>query len=266
MYSSKLNPFLGGFSVDHQHNYFLVVGFLPRVEMGARVTGAYREDGSMIERDLSVQGQLLLLKEGRVWPSVMVGAQDILGKAKLLSSRYVAINKSFFGLITPTMGYGFGPNEDKLEGVFGGVVLTPLSFLEVLGEYDGDGVNSGIRLKAPAEKWPLPGIVVDTGIQDIEGERDFFVGVFLSVHLEKEERVRFHKILHEPMVMNADPISSMNRFKDEMINEGFLDVDIDYDSKGHRLEIICENGRYLASELRAIRTIFRAVARLFLDD
>lgn len=82
--------------------------------------------------------------------------QDIAGGAAFFRSGYVVLSKSLFGRVRGTVGFGTGP--DVLKGPFAGVELALNRFVTVLGEYDADAFNAGVRL------FPLPEKLESYGI------------------------------------------------------------------------------------------------------
>jgi len=85
-----------------------------------------------------------------------VGLQDIGGGAQHFRSRYVVLSKSLFGRVRGTVGVGTGP--DVLKGPFAGAEVALNRFVTLLGEYDADNFNAGVRLFPLPEKWEAYGI------------------------------------------------------------------------------------------------------------
>lgn len=113
-------------------------------------TGFYAKD-----RYFSLRVQPL--KEGRYWPAIVVGGNDVWGSgddgqsgSNYYRNYYVAATKHF-----DLSGYLIGTHlsyrkwkrdyNSKWNGIVGGVTLQPAFFrkLRFIGEYDGDGVNVG---------------------------------------------------------------------------------------------------------------------------
>lgn len=97
------------------------------------------------------------LKEGRYWPSLVVGGNDVWGSdddghsgSNYYKNYFAAASKHF-----DVSGYLIGAHlsyrnwyrsyNDKWNGVVGGVTLQPAFYqkLRIIGEYDGDGINVG---------------------------------------------------------------------------------------------------------------------------
>jgi hypothetical protein len=143
--------------VNQQKNFNFAFGFLPRLTIGGRGTDARNTDtGVVIARDISANAHVLLLEDKSWWPGVAVGLEDIGGGATFFRSGYVTLSKSLFGRLRGTVGFGTGP--DVLKGPFAGAELALNRFVTLLGEYDADNVNAGVRLFPLPEKWEAYGI------------------------------------------------------------------------------------------------------------
>ena len=140
-------------------NYFLNMTFLPCLEIGYRCTLMKVETGKW-NQDRSVSLRLRPLKEGRYWPSVVVGSNDALTTGKLNTFDDATGNRYFssvYGAATKhwrpgghDLAFSFGWNipfrkDTPREGVFGGVSYSPAfcRWLSLMAEYDGKAVNMG---------------------------------------------------------------------------------------------------------------------------
>ena len=115
-------------------------------------------------QDRSVSLRLRPLKEGKWWPSVVIGSNDLLttgelnpfldsGGNRYFSSVY-AVGTKHFGFYGHDIGVTVGghvPFRSRSEnkGVFGGVSYRPafLKPLEVMAEYDSKVVNVGVSAR-----------------------------------------------------------------------------------------------------------------------
>jgi hypothetical protein len=154
-YNTTLDPnvFPG---VTRQQNFNFAIGFLPRLTIGGRGTEAKDATGAELAGDISANVQLLLLEDKSWWPAIAVGLEDIGGGATHFRSGYVTLSKSLFGRLRGTVGFGTGP--DVLKGTFAGAELALNRFVTLLGEYDTNAFNAGVRL------FPLPEKLESYGI------------------------------------------------------------------------------------------------------
>ena len=143
--------------VNQQKNFNFAFGFLPRLTIGGRGTDARNTDiGKQLAGDISANAHFLVLEDKSWWPGVAVGLEDVGGGATFFRSGYVTLSKSLFGRLRGTVGFGTGP--DVLKGPFAGGELALNRFVTLLGEYDADAVNAGVRLFPLPEKWESYGI------------------------------------------------------------------------------------------------------------
>lgn len=144
-------------------NYFLNMTFLPCLEVGYRCTLMRLKTGKW-NQDRSVSLRLRPLKEGRYWPSVVLGSNDALTTGELNPLKKVESNRFFssvYGVVTKhwmpgghdlavSLGWNipFRKNNDR-DGVFGGMSYSPMfcRALSLMAEYDDKAVNMGISLR-----------------------------------------------------------------------------------------------------------------------
>lgn len=145
-------------------NYFLNLTFLPFAELAYRCTFLRGEflNGNKLQQDRSVGIRLRPLKEGRYWPSLVVGTNDAFTTGKLnaleqyegenryFSSVYAVVTKHV-ALNDHDFGFSIGANvytkEDaKRKGVFGNINYTPafLKQVSLIAEYDSEVFNFGV--------------------------------------------------------------------------------------------------------------------------
>lgn len=143
-------------------NYFVNLTFLPFAEVAYRCTlfrGKFK-DGNKWQQDRSVSVRLRPLKEGRWWPSIVVGSNDAFttnqlnmfkdpGGSRYFSSVYLVGTKHWLPG-RENIGFTIGGHipfrtESNRRGVFGGISYTPSFWknLSLMAEYDSDAVNMG---------------------------------------------------------------------------------------------------------------------------
>ena len=109
--------------------------------------GYYQQD-----RSTTLRLRPVMEKEGRWWPSVVVGVNDIYSDhgASEYAAVYGAVSKTvrLGGIMNVGATLGYAHPIDKgvaYDGVFGGISVSPASFdnLKIMAEYDTRGVNVG---------------------------------------------------------------------------------------------------------------------------
>lgn len=131
-----------------QDNYLFSVGFFNFAEIGGRLTEA---EG--IARDLSANAKLStapLTAQLPFKPAIAFGIQDLGGGSSFFNSTYLAASADPLPWLRLSAGYGWGP--DRMEGTFGGVEIQAHDWVSLLGEYDTEETNVGLRMESP----PLP--------------------------------------------------------------------------------------------------------------
>lgn len=99
---------------------------------------------------------LRLLNEGRYWPSVVIGGNDVIGQRDgdsesfCFRNFYLATSKHLdlpFGVVGGHLTYRKWTRSynSRWDGVVGGITLRPSIYspLRAIAEYDGDGINIG---------------------------------------------------------------------------------------------------------------------------
>lgn len=105
------------------------------------------------QQDRSTSIRIRPLKEGKYWPSLVVGTNDIYSDhgGSQYACFYGVASKHFpvksVGTIEATVGYAHPHKKGKTyDGVMGGISFSPAFFpdMRVMGEYDTDGFNVGL--------------------------------------------------------------------------------------------------------------------------
>lgn len=141
--------------------FLFYVSFTPFswVELSYRETLVKRQksstdtqaESSMLDRSWSARIQPL--KEGKYWPAVVVGVNDIFtsGGNSPYAGVYGVVSKHVplqnIGTFEATVGYASPVKKGKTyDGVMGGLSFAPAFFpdLRVMGEYDTRGFNVGV--------------------------------------------------------------------------------------------------------------------------
>ncbi len=247
-------------TVDNQQNFTFALGLLPRITIGGRGTAAQPDEGRFLARDISANVQFLLLQEGSWWPAVAVGLQDISGGANNFRSRYLTLSKSLFGRVRTTAGFGTGP--DTLEGPFAGVELGLNRFITLMGEYDTDDLNAGIRLfplPQQLQAYGVPRPTVDLIWQDGD---DFAWGISLRSELgEVKYRAQRAAVAHKRYRRQTIPSGAelslqvlTEQLQAELMERGLENVRVSVVRLPQDMMVVVEyeNRRYNRDELHGL--------------
>lgn len=141
-------------------NYFVNATFFPWLELAYRCTLMKVEETGKWNQDRSVSIRLRPLKEGKWWPAIVIGSNDVLttnelntfkdpGGTRYFSSVF-AVGTKHFLLGGHDWGITIGGHipfrsASTRKGVFGGVQYRPAFFRDfsLMAEYDSDAVNVG---------------------------------------------------------------------------------------------------------------------------
>ena len=133
---------------------FATVGFLPFAEVGVRLTRVAGVAGQGIG-DRMATVRVRAFAESTHRPALVLGAQDIGGTRRFHAFYVVASKTRHFARSAALglhLGYGGDPigsgrHPSVLNGVFGGVSVSPATPLTLMGDYDTHHVNVGARLR-----------------------------------------------------------------------------------------------------------------------
>lgn len=116
----------------------------------------YSDDIGFYSKDRYFSLRLLPLREGRYWPSLVIGGNDVIGQRDgdsesfYFRNLYVAASKHVevpFGEVGGHLVYRkwIKSYNRRWNGVVGGITFHPRFYtpLRVVAEYDGEGVNIG---------------------------------------------------------------------------------------------------------------------------
>ncbi|MGB5444160.1 MAG: YjbH domain-containing protein, partial [Psychromonas sp.] len=155
-----------GYSVGAHDTILLGVGLLPGLEFSVQNThkvfsadaGFGGDKGSDLSFSAKYDFKPFLPED---WFSFALGVQDYGGAASHHKNAYAVASKTFFPgtfyHFRLTTGYGKGDDgnqmgADYLQGPFAGIEWQPLQWLQLLSDYDGTGVNGGVKLFTP-DNW-----------------------------------------------------------------------------------------------------------------
>ena len=72
--------------------------------------------------------------------------QDIGGGVPTFRTNYIVASHELNDF---RLSLGYGSGEKRMEGLFGGVEYQPLSWVQLVADYDGDETHGGIKLSHP---------------------------------------------------------------------------------------------------------------------
>lgn len=142
-------------AAHHVAPFYTAITFLPMLELGFRFSPQVGVDRDALgDRTLMARAQVL--PERGPWPAVAVGAHDFFkssgGETRRYNALYVVASKHVAPLGVPAaihLGYGSDVIDAKghqFVGLFGGVAVQPVRFVEFLAEYDGTQALVGGRV------------------------------------------------------------------------------------------------------------------------
>ena len=151
---------------------FTLMKFHKNLDKNSEETGFYSKD-----RYFSLR--LRPLREGRYWPSVVIGGNDVIGQRDgdsysfYFRNFYLAASKHVelpFGEVGGHLAYRYWTKSynKRWNGVVGGLTFRPSIYrpLRFIAEYDGNGVNIGadcvlfryVQLQASLMKCRYPSV------------------------------------------------------------------------------------------------------------
>ncbi len=103
-------------------------------------------------------GKIRLKEEEEIIPSIIIGVDDLFhsteNETNHFAASYLIIIKNFTILhkylaITTNIGYGtdwISVSSSQYVGIFAGFSFTFLNAIKLMGEYDADRFNAGLRI------------------------------------------------------------------------------------------------------------------------
>lgn len=150
------------FSMGDHYVYALgiyaVAGILPDLEISLRHGRQIKRDELEVYSGRTVSIKWNPIKESEKLPAFAVGIQDMLGEecCRDFNSFYFTASKTFsvgknfstyatIGLGTDLWEKLTGKAHQKIKGVFGAFETTFLPSVSVIGEYDSQNINAGMK-------------------------------------------------------------------------------------------------------------------------
>ncbi len=248
--------------VPREESYIFSIGLFSFAEIGGRLTEA-----PGVKRDLSANAKIKLpFSSLRTFlPDIAFGMQDMGGGAKNLQTKYAVATKELWRLRV-SAGYGTGP--DRMHGIFGGVEFKTFDWLYLIGEHDTKEKNVGVRLVTP-EMFGFPVSLQATAKTSLDyraRHTEFAIGLQFPLgadYLNKRtpgaedgdaqaaqpEGGQEGVIRAVTASGQDDPDGGLERLRQELTDDGFLNVRVGADRAKGLLVVEYENGRYNHNEL-----------------
>lgn len=261
--------FLYGQGVPYQNkiaeldNLFFSVGLFQGLEVGGRIVtktydcNGYTESGCGI-RDLSasLKYQFPYVKQYTGFDFAL-GVQDLGGAANNFET-YYAVADYEFDFYPVRLSAGYGQSELSLgimEGKFASIEVQPLSFMQLVAEYDAAQLNGAVKVFTPEGLLPLDAQLalqyqLYTGHDDSSDANQTMWTVNASVPLlgfssNKAKSSQENNLSTQDIItieQHKSESSDISSLKKALLDEGFLNLNISHDK--NRLYIALENRRY----------------------
>jgi hypothetical protein len=221
-------------------------------------------------KDKAFDFKVLLTKESRWWPSLVVGAQDLAEGTKAFRAAYGTMGKRF-GEFDFTLGYG----EDRIDGAFGGVRYSPgwLPNWSLVAEYDANdyrndpyAIQSGVFTR---EKGVVGGIEYRyrwVGLQASYGHGEAGLNAYMAIPLQEkwvpkiDEPGPYVKVTPRPdMAQWLGNDEHERRMLAALTSQDFKDVRIL--TEGYRITVVLTNTR-ISQMSRAVGRAARTILNL----
>ena len=190
--ASYQDPYFSVWSSLAYYRFLELSGSYTTIQGVTGFPGTANEDNYGDYKDKAIGLKLRLLPEGRYWPQLAIGGEDLFG-TQIFHSQYVVASKRLWDFDV-TVGYG----HDRIDGVFGGLRYTPkpfpsLSFVAEYNAYDySDDQAAGTTGIVNREKGPVAGLEYRwkwLTAQIGYGQDEVTANAYLSVPLMQREFV-----------------------------------------------------------------------------
>jgi len=152
--------FVYGDNYYHGMANFITLGYLPFLEINARLTKRLNFPKPQGIGDRMPGIRLRLFKEREFFPSVVFGAHDFmavfagLGRSNNFNALYLTVSKKIrLETFVNRIGFHLGNGTDWIKarhhqfvGLFGGVSLSPSPSIALMLEHDTEKFNCGMRM------------------------------------------------------------------------------------------------------------------------
>lgn len=262
-------------------NWFFAFGIMPGLEVGGRiVTNSYdchsynNKNCGIRDLSASAKWQLPFIHQWTGF-NLAIGAQDIGGAANNFESQYIVADREFESL-NLRLSAGYGRSEQDLgvlNGAFAGVEWQPLSFMQLVGEYDANALNAGIKLFTPQGMLPYGAqLSMDYMIHtEHETEKDHVWGISASMPLMGYKQLTYAKPDYQTAEYQQTALAqalddqlaehkgaSLTSLVNALKNEGFININIGY--RNNKMVVALENRRYNHNQIDGVGIALAMIA------
>ncbi len=252
--------------------YAITLGFLRYLEASA-VDTDWVGAGSDLSANLKLQVPLDLIFPG-IPVAFAAGGQSIGGTADHFRTWYVVASARLWRL-DGTVGWGSGPG--RMQGVFGGLSLSVVDGVEIVGDWDTKDIHVGAKASVSLD--PLIGVPIRIG------------GIFSSAVTRSPVTFAWGATLEIPLWWSQDPDgkrtppyvppvpdeppapippaptppalpiadAGLVRLEDALVEDGFEEVRVG--RQGDRIVVEYENDRYNYDQSDGLYVVMREIER-----
>jgi len=198
-----------------QQNFFLNMGIIPNLDVNFQYADAFDNNNYHKEyidnRIINLKYHLPFIPDELF--SVAIGMQDIGGINPYIKSKYAVVSKKFKNIRT-NVGYAKGEKQGSLDGVFGSVEYAPLSWLQLLGEYDTKEWNTAIKANYPLQ---LGSQTLNLGLMAKRslGYNENYFGVYANLPFYDKSLVQNMSLKELPAKVTLSQLNLANSFLKE---------------------------------------------------
>ncbi|MFT5881262.1 MAG: hypothetical protein ACI86X_002401, partial [Moritella sp.] len=254
-------------------NIFFAAGFAPGFEAGGRIvtqtynTNLFKESGGIRDLSASLKYQLPFVYD-LTGINVAVGGQDIGGAANNFAA-YYAVADYEFEQLPVRFSAGYGQSDlamGIMDGPFGSIELQPLSFIQLVGEYDAAQANAAVKLFTPEDFLPYGAQFAlqyqlysehestqqnktNQNIWGLNASLPFLNYNFTKADAYgKKSTLTLKDRIH--IEQSKSESASLKQLEQALISEGFINVKVGY--KGSAVVVALENRRYNHNQIDGV--------------
>ncbi len=251
-------------SIDDLDSLSFSIGLFKGLEANGRIVTKTYDKNLFTEsnggiRDLSASFKYQIPAFWSDWGdldglNLAIGMQDVEGAANNFDAKYAVADYSFeFLPIRTSLGYGSSEAEGGiLDGPFGGIEIQPLSFLQLVGEYDSLEYNAMAKVFTPEGTLPWNmqaslGFMFYSSHEDKDDTQVWQTQLSIPLagdYVKRETSLNNQLTLQDKLTIaqaNAEN-ASLESLKQALEKEGFLNIRLG--TQQQQLIVTVENRRY----------------------